>query len=119
MASVPSQYMAIGDTTAKTNRLGGPRDRIMRIALSGFLLAAFGLFIWSRFWGLDLSLWNDEVYTVVNYVDPGPVGIFFGSYVPNDHALFVFYVVDFFHSERPKWASAGGASCRPPSRQSL
>lgn len=33
-------------------------------------------------------MWNDEVYSVVHYITPGPSAIFGSNYVPNDHVLF-------------------------------
>jgi hypothetical protein len=51
-------------------------------------LAAFTA-LWTRLIGLDQSMWNDEVYSVVHYITPGPSAIFSSSgYVPNDHVLF-------------------------------
>jgi hypothetical protein len=45
--------------------------------------------LWTRLIGLDQSMWNDEVYSVVHYIMPGPTAIFSSSgYVPNDHVLF-------------------------------
>lgn len=44
--------------------------------------------MWSRLDGLDLSFWNDEVYTVVHYASRGPHAIFFSPYIPNNHVLF-------------------------------
>jgi hypothetical protein len=51
------------------------------IALAGLLL------LWSRFLPLTQSLWSDEAYSAVNYILPGPGGVF-GHYIPNDHMLF-------------------------------
>jgi hypothetical protein len=45
--------------------------------------------LWTRLVGLNQSMWNDEVYSVVHYITPGPSAIFSGRlYVPNDHPLF-------------------------------
>jgi hypothetical protein len=45
--------------------------------------------LWTRMVGLNQSMWNDEVYSVVHYITPGPSAIFSGAhYVPNDHPLF-------------------------------
>jgi hypothetical protein len=57
------------------------------LVAAGFSLLGAGL-LWSRFAGLNLSLWHDEIYTVQHYVRPGPHQIFFGHYVPNNHMLF-------------------------------
>jgi len=46
------------------------------------------LLVWSRLAFLDGSFWHDESYTVVNYVNEGPVEILAGEYLPNNHALF-------------------------------
>ena len=53
------------------------------IALAGFTA------LWTRLVGLNQSMWNDEVYSVVHYITPGPSAIFSGRlYVPNDHPVF-------------------------------
>jgi hypothetical protein len=44
--------------------------------------------VWTRLVGIDQSMWNDELYSVLRYIQPGPSGIWFGHYVPNDHVLF-------------------------------
>jgi hypothetical protein len=44
--------------------------------------------VWTRLVGLDQSLQHDEVFTVQHYVIPGPDGILFGRYEPNNHVLF-------------------------------
>jgi hypothetical protein len=46
------------------------------------------LLLWSRLAQLDASLWHDEAYTVLNYVNGGPREIFFGDYRANNHVLF-------------------------------
>jgi hypothetical protein len=38
--------------------------------------------------GLDQSLQNDEIFSVEQYIEPGPDGTLFGDYEPNDHVLF-------------------------------
>jgi hypothetical protein len=52
------------------------------IALLGTVL------VWSRFSLLGGSFWQDEAYSAVRYIDPGPSEIFFGRYIPNNHVLF-------------------------------
>lgn len=54
------------------------------IALSILIL------LWSRLVGLDLSLWHDEVVTILRFVDGGPEDILFGNYSTNNHLLFNF-----------------------------
>ena len=54
----------------------------------GVFLGLTTILIWSRMVGLDLSFWNDEVFTVVNYARKGPDAIFFDAYLPNNHVLF-------------------------------
>jgi Dolichyl-phosphate-mannose-protein mannosyltransferase len=65
-------------------------DRPGRAAL--FFWLALGLLgaivVWTRLAGLNQSLWHDEVFSVVHYVDLGPSTIVSGDYVPNDHVLF-------------------------------
>lgn len=48
----------------------------------------FAVLLLTRLVGLDSSFSFDEVFTVVKYVDRGPLGIWFGPYEPNDHVLF-------------------------------
>jgi hypothetical protein len=50
-------------------------------ALAGLLL------VWSRLLPLGHSLWNDEAFSALYYIRPGP-GAIFGRYLPNDHMLF-------------------------------
>src|SRR6478609_3318518 len=44
--------------------------------------------VWSRLALVNNSLWYDEITTVQDYVSKGPRGIFFGTYIPNNHVLF-------------------------------
>ncbi|MDQ3933204.1 MAG: hypothetical protein M3340_01080 [Actinomycetota bacterium] len=44
--------------------------------------------VWTRLVGLDASLWNDEAFTIVHYIDGGPGEILFGDYQTNNHLLF-------------------------------
>jgi hypothetical protein len=64
-----------------------PHALLVELAGGGALLGLFGLLLWSRFAALNQSLWHDEVWTVVNYIDPGPRAVF-AHYLPNDHMLF-------------------------------
>lgn len=59
------------------------RERLAATCLAGLLC----LLLVSRLAGLGLSLWADEVTTVVRFVQPGPAAIW-GSYSPNNHVLF-------------------------------
>jgi molybdate transport system substrate-binding protein len=59
-------------------------DLVVLIVL-GALLAVL---VWSRFSLLGVSVWRDEAYTAVHYVNRGPDEIIFGRYVPNNHVLF-------------------------------
>lgn len=61
----------------------GSRERLAAACLAAILC----LLLVSRLAGLGLSLWNDEIVTVVRYVLPGPEGIW-GPYRPNNHVLF-------------------------------
>ena len=51
------------------------------VALAGLLL------LWSCLLPLTHGLWNDEAYSALEYIRPGPSGIF-GHYIPNDQILF-------------------------------
>ena len=44
--------------------------------------------LWSTIGGLDQSLWHDEIFSAVHYIDAGPKTIVSGDYVPNNHVLF-------------------------------
>jgi hypothetical protein len=65
---------------------------VTRRAARGFawgVLAAISLFLlWSRFTRLNTSLWNDEAYTAMTFIDRGPNTMFTGHYDPNNHLLF-------------------------------
>lgn len=69
-----------------------PQPRVCRptqvLLTATCFLALLALLLWSRTGGLDLGLWNDEAYSVVKYIDPGPEEIFGSQYVPNNHVLF-------------------------------
>jgi hypothetical protein len=63
--------------------------RTAETALAIAWLALLGaVLIWTRLVGLDQSLQHDEAFAVDQYIVPGPSGILFGSYEPNDHVLF-------------------------------
>ena len=73
-----------------THQVGGrwaaspwwPRAPLAALLLAGTVL------IWTRLHGLDVSLWHDEVISVIDYSSRGPQAILFGRYEPNNHALF-------------------------------
>ena len=44
--------------------------------------------VWSRFANLGTSFWSDEAYSAYYYSNRGPHGIWFGTYVPNNHVLY-------------------------------
>jgi hypothetical protein len=81
-------------TTPKASALGerakalGPLSRLERLAVWVVLGAVTALLLWSRLSRLDTSLWHDEVYTISNYIDRGPLSMLFGDYTPNNHMLF-------------------------------
>jgi SAM-dependent methyltransferase/4-amino-4-deoxy-L-arabinose transferase-like glycosyltransferase len=46
-------------------------------------------FIWMRLIDMQISLWDDEAATVVQYINKGPAGIYSSAnYTPNDHILY-------------------------------
>jgi hypothetical protein len=51
------------------------------VGLASVLLA------WSRLANLQVSFWQDEAATALQYIDPGPAGVF-RYYSPNDHVLY-------------------------------
>ncbi len=61
---------------------GPPRAAVAVIGALGALLA------WLLLVALDQSLWHDEAFTALTYIQPGPHEIVFGTYLPNDHELF-------------------------------
>lgn len=69
----------------KTIGRRGSRTRdfcILMCSLSGLVL------VWSRLANLGTSFWSDEAYSAYYYANRGPRGIFFGTYVPNNHVLY-------------------------------
>ncbi len=64
------------------------------IAVAGLILTAslLGgeavLFTWSRWSGLDQSLWKDETFSVLTFIRGGPDVILWGDYTINNHMLF-------------------------------
>jgi O-antigen/teichoic acid export membrane protein/SAM-dependent methyltransferase len=47
------------------------------------------VFIWMRLIDMQISLWDDEAATVVQYINRGPAGIYSSAnYTPNDHILY-------------------------------
>jgi hypothetical protein len=63
-------------------RTSGTKLAIAWLVLLGIVL------IWTRLVGLDQSLQHDEAFAVEQYIEPGPSGILFGQYEPNDHVFF-------------------------------
>jgi hypothetical protein len=57
------------------------------VVISSAYIVLAAVMIWSRFAVIGGSLWHDEIFTVRNYVVPGPAGSF-GHYETNDHVLF-------------------------------
>ncbi len=46
-------------------------------------------FVWMRLVDMQISLWDDEAATVVQYINKGPAGIYSSAnYTPNDHILY-------------------------------
>jgi hypothetical protein len=69
----------------KTIGRQGSRTRDFCIALCSVM----GLvLVWSRFANLGTSFWSDEAYSAFYYSNRGPHGIWFGTYVPNNHVLY-------------------------------
>jgi hypothetical protein len=65
-----------------------PADARSGKVLAGVIIALAGvLLVWARLLPLTHGLWNDEAYSALNYIVPGPAGVF-GTYTPNDHMLF-------------------------------
>lgn len=69
------------------------RSRSWRSApiVAGVLMAlAFVTLIWTQLLPANESLWGDELFSVVAYVNRGPAGIwgFTATWVPNDHMLY-------------------------------
>ena len=46
------------------------------------------MLVWSRLANLGTSFWSDEAYSAYYYAGRGPRGIWFGTYVPNNHVLY-------------------------------
>ena len=68
-------------------KTGRRRSRTRDFCLTICSLAGVVL-VWSRLANLGTSFWSDEAYSAYYYSGRGPRGIFFGTYVPNNHALF-------------------------------
>jgi ubiquinone/menaquinone biosynthesis C-methylase UbiE/4-amino-4-deoxy-L-arabinose transferase-like glycosyltransferase len=46
-------------------------------------------FVWMRLVDMQISFWDDEAATVVQYINKGPAGIYSSTgYTPNDHILY-------------------------------
>jgi hypothetical protein len=84
--------MSSHTTEHPTDHDASPPERLgARAALPASLLAALiGLCLWSRLIRLTTSLWKDEAFSILHYINTGPRGIFGGTYVPNDHVLYNF-----------------------------
>jgi hypothetical protein len=63
-------------------------ERATRAFAWAFLGAVVAFLIWSRFTRLTTSLWNDEAYSAMTFIDRGPITMFTGYYDPNNHLLF-------------------------------
>jgi hypothetical protein len=63
-------------------------ETFARVLAWPVIVAGSVVILWSRLGGLSLGLWQDEIYTTVKYIEPGPNAVFFGDYVPNNHMLF-------------------------------
>ena len=59
----------------------------VRAAPAVVISLAAVLLLWSRLLPLTHGLWNDEAYSALVYIRPGPSAIF-GQYIANDHMLF-------------------------------
>jgi hypothetical protein len=70
-----------------TQSAPAPGALIARLAPAAIIALSAVLLLWSRLLPLSQSLWSDEAYTYINYIHPGPGGIW-GTYIPNDHMLF-------------------------------
>jgi riboflavin transporter FmnP len=62
-------------------------DIVRNAAIWTTLVGSALCLAWSLLFGLDLSLWHDEVATVLHYISKGPQAIFVGA-DPNNHMLF-------------------------------
>jgi hypothetical protein len=52
-----------------------------------FLVAIAVFLLWTRFVRLNTSVWNDEAYSVMTFIDRGPMAMFTGYYDLNNHLL--------------------------------
>jgi hypothetical protein len=88
--SVRTSPRAAGPRRAAEEATGRvDKAAIARWVAAGLIVLAALTALWTRLVGLNQSMWNDEVYSVVHYVTPGPAAIFSAKqYVPNDHPLF-------------------------------
>jgi hypothetical protein len=59
---------------------------VRRVLVGATYVALAAALVWSRLAGIRSSLWHDEIYTVRQFIVPGPSAIF-GDYNPNDHIL--------------------------------
>jgi hypothetical protein len=67
--------------------IGRRRSRTRDFCIA--VCSAMGIvLIWSRLANLGTSFWSDEAYSAYYYAGRGPHGIFFGTYVPNNHVLY-------------------------------
>lgn len=44
--------------------------------------------VWTRLVGLDVSMWHDEVRSIVDHAEKGPRGVFLEPYLPVNHMLY-------------------------------
>lgn len=93
-AGATSSTLAVRDLEASRAKLGERLGelrlpsrwaRTLAGAVLGVLAATL---LWTRLVGLDASLWHDEAYTILKFVNSGPTGILGADYDSNNHALF-------------------------------
>src|SRR5688572_30665359 len=82
MTRVPQSFRAVGVASAEPLRAAGLSWPLAWMGLVAVVL------VWTRLIGLEQSFQQDEVFTVQEYVIPGPDGFLFGEYSPNNHVLF-------------------------------
>jgi hypothetical protein len=82
MTTVPPSVHARGAAAAERLRTAGLSWPLAWMGLLAVVL------LWTRLVGLDQSFYQDEVFTVRQYVIPGPDGFLFSPYNPNNHLLF-------------------------------
>ena len=85
---MPPTARHVGAIMPAVKTIGRRRSRHIVTSASA-LCSVMGLvLVWSRLANLGTSFWSDEAYSAYYYAGRGPRGIFFGTYVPNNHALY-------------------------------